>query len=167
MTLNDNDKSPNADFKIKNPEYVNDAKISVMFDLVKNDKLHKCQFSIPKDDDPKNEYWEIIKEEYGIEYLDKVLEEHIKKAKEREEWESNKREVEKEAAELRELFHKKSQVFKIPFIKQLSFEKKSLIRRAQDVYTLNLIYQKYCQEYMDQNSMDLEAFIEYLEDAME
>lgn len=152
-----------SDFIIINPRFIKTNTIRAT--LKHGAKQSKIELAVPLDEKRGvNKHFDYIldnfnlsemKEQYkkDLDAIDKKRKNDIEKAKNGAEYQR-----------LRALFDQKAIIFEMPFMKNVSSNMKAAIRRAPDMFLLNLIATEALKEYMASNNMSFNDYLDLLEE---
>lgn len=152
--------------KIENPEFVDVQKTRVRFLLVKeNGSKTMAELKVPDGEAlGVNEHWDRIVNEFDIESMKKRRDDIEKKIKIEQSLSEKKKRAANDNRILQSLFDKKLKFFNLHFIKDLTPEEKSAIRRASDENFLTIAIIEAVQNYIKRSGKTLLELFDEIED---
>lgn len=155
--------------QIKNPEYVDLQKTRVAFTIVSSSGVEsRAELTVPPNKERGiNKYWDRIMDEFDIEEMrnrrNQLELDMRREAQHREE----KLRAQDKLRQLQFLFDAKTKAFALPYVKNADMDIKSAIRRAPSVEILNVILADTTRKFMEEQEMDWNDYLDYIDDLAE
>lgn len=152
--------------KIENPEFVDFKKTRVRFFLVREDGVKTvAELMVPENGElGKNEHWDQIVASFDVEEMRKKRDNIERKMRIEYDLNEKKKKSAVENRALQFLFDRKLQFFNQHFVKDLTQEEKSTVRRASNEVFLNLAIQNAIQNYLQRTGKSLLELLDEIED---